>query len=438
MAPAGMSAPAGRWSRGPLRHRNFRLLMGCDVTSVTGSAMAAVAAPFAVLHVGGTATDVGYVAAAGLIPTIIFMLFGGVIADRIPRQRVMVAANLAQGATQSVFAVLVLTGHARVWEMALLTAARGGAFGFFFPAAQGLLPQTVEPGDLAAANATVSLGLNAAQIGGSALGGLVVAAAGPGWGLVADAASFGVSALMRTGMRLAGLPPAESHGIVHELREGWRAFTSRRWLWAIVVQFGFVNAVSTGTYLVLGPIVADRRLGGAGSWGLILAARAIGSVLGAALMLRWRPRRLLLVASLAGPFLALPLLGLSVPLPTAAIALLALVAGVASDVFGVNWNVALQEQVPPGMLSRVSAYDGLGSYALTPVGTVLAGPVAAAIGITATLAGGGLAIFASVLAVLCVADVRRLARRPLSPATAALADPAALPGTAAGQPETAA
>ncbi len=124
--------------------------------------------------------------------------------------------------------------------------------GFFYPAAQGLLPQTVETGDLPAANATARLGMNGASIGGSALGGLVVAAAGPGWGLVADAASFGVAGLMRTGMRLEGLPPARASGIVHELREGWRAFTSRRWLWVIVVQFGFCNAVFTGAYLVLG------------------------------------------------------------------------------------------------------------------------------------------------------------------------------------------
>lgn len=158
--------------------------------------------------------------------------------------------------------------------------------------------------------------------------------------------------------------------------------------------------------------VADRRLGGAGSWGVILAARAIGSVVGAAVMLRWRPRHLLLAASLAVPVFALPLLGLSIPLPTAAIAGLALLAGVAGDVFGVNWSIALQEQIPHEMLSRVSAYDGLGSYALTPLGTLLAGPAALAIGPAATLVGGASAIVASALVVLCVSEVRSLARRP--------------------------
>jgi predicted MFS family arabinose efflux permease len=374
--------------------------------------MAAVATPFAVLRAGGSASDVGVVAAARLVPTIIFLLFGGVISDRLPRQQVMVAANVAAGMVQATFAVLVLTGCARIWEMAALSAVGGCAMGFFYPAAQGLLPQTVDAADLASANATARLAINGAQIGGSALGGLVVAAFGPGWGLVADAATFALSSVMRTRMRLPRLQPAHAPGFAHELREGWQAFISRRWLWAIVVQFGFSNAVFNGVYLVLGPVVAERRLGGAGSWGVILAARALGSVLGAGVMVRWRPRRLLFVATAAVPLLALPLLGLSASLPLAAVAALALIAGVAGDVFGVNWTVALQEQIPPGMLSRVSSYDALGSYALAPLGALLAGPIALAIGTAATLTAGAGAVLGAALAVLCVGEVRTLTRRP--------------------------
>lgn len=396
---------------GPLGQRNFRLLVGCDVTSMVGTAMAAVAVPFAVLASGGSVSDIGYVAAAGLVPTVAFLLFGGVVADRLPRQQVMVVANIGQGLAQGIFALLVLTGNAHLWEMMVLSAARGCAFGFYMPASQGLLPQTVGPEQLASANAVRRLGLNGAQIGGAALGGLVVAAAGPGWGLVADATSYGLAALMRAGMRFGTLPPMVRSGILHELRDGSQAFTSRRWLWVIVVQFGLVNALFFGAFDVLGPALAKTELGGARSWGLVLAAASVGAVAGAAVMLRYRPRRLLRSASLAVPLFALPLFALAVPTSVGLIALAALLYGAAGEVFEVNWSIALQEQVPPDLLSRVSAYDALGSVALTPVGTTLAGPIALALGTRTTLAGAGVVIIVSAIVVLCIPEVRTLTRR---------------------------
>lgn len=397
--------------QGPLSSRNFRLLVGCDVTSMVGTAMASVAVPFAVLHIGGSASDVGFVAAAGLVPTIAFLLFGGVIADRLPRQQVMVVANIGQGLAQAAFAVLVLTGHARVWELAALTAGRGCAFGFYMPAAQGLLPQTVASDQLASANSIRRLGLNTAQITGAALGGLVVGFAGPGWGLVADAASYAAAAAMRAGMRLGPLPPAARTGILPELREGWRTFISRNWLWSIVAQAGLVNAAFAAGFTVLGPVIANEHLGGARSWGLIIAAQSAGAVLGAALTLRYRPTRLLRTASLTTAAVALPLFALAVPLTAPLIAATALLAGVAMEIFEVNWSTALQQQIPAGLLSRVAAYDALGSYALSPIGTTLAGPLAIALGTTATLATAGGVILAATLCVLFVADVRHLTRR---------------------------
>jgi predicted MFS family arabinose efflux permease len=331
----------------------------------------------------------------------------------------MVAANIGQGLAQAGFGVLVLTGTAQLWDMMLLSAARGCAFGFYMPAAQGLLPQTVPAGQLASANAVRRLGLNGAQIGGSALGGVVVAAAGPGWGLVADAASYGIAALLRAGLRLGKLPAIVRGGMVHELREGWHAFISRRWLWAIVVQFGLVNATFVGAFNVLGPALAQTDLGGADSWGLILAAQSGGAVLGATLMLRYRPRRLLHRASLAVPLMALPLLALADPLGVAVIATCALLAGAGMEIFAVNWSTALQEQIPPGLLSRVAAYDALGSFALTPIGTTLAGPIALTIGTTATLAGAATLIIASAAAVLAAPEVRALTRRTSAAADAA-------------------
>jgi hypothetical protein len=294
--------------------------------------------------------------------------------------------------------------------MMLLTAARGSAFGMYMPAAQGLLPQTVNADQLASANAVRRVGLNSAQIGGAALGGLVVAVVGPGWGLVADAASYAIAGALRAGMRFTNLPPIVRTGVINELRDGWHAFTSRRWLWIIVVQFGVVNAIYVGTFSVLGPAIADHKLGGAASWGLIVAAQSAGAVIGAALMLRYRPVRLLNAASLAVPLLGLPLFALAVPLVVPLIALAALLAGIGSEVFEVNWSTAIQEQIPPNLLSRVAAYDALGSYALSPIGTTIAGPLALVIGTATTLMAGGFVIVISALVVIGASDIRNLTR----------------------------
>ena len=171
---------------GPLRSRNFRLLLACDVISMAGSSVAIVATPFAVLAIGGSATDVGFVATASTLTLVAFLLLGGVVADRLPRHQVMLAANLLQALTQAASAALVLTGHAEVWELIALSAGRGVGMGFYFPAAAGLLPQTVPADQRAQASAMDRIGRNGAVIGGSALGGLLVSAAGPGWGLAVD------------------------------------------------------------------------------------------------------------------------------------------------------------------------------------------------------------------------------------------------------------
>jgi hypothetical protein len=208
-------------------------------------------------------------------------------------------------------------------------------------------------------------------------------------------------------MRLGALPPSRRSGFGSELRDGWREFTSRRWLWVVVTQFGLVNAVYGGVFLVLGPVVADHHLGGAAGWGLILAAYSAGAVAGAAVMVRYRPARLLLAASLAVPAMALPLLALAVPLEFWLVAAAALLAGAGTEVFEVNWSTTMQEQIPAELLSRVSSYDALGSYALGPLGTVLAGPAALLLGLTATLAGGGILIVASTV---CSRRPSRLSR----------------------------
>jgi MFS family permease len=197
MSPATTNGPS---PRGPLQSRNFRLLVACNVISVAGAAVSFVALPFAVLKIGGSASDVGYVATAKLVPLIVFLLLGGVVADRLPRHKVMAAANVLQALAQGTSAILVLTGQARVWQLVILAAAGGVGLGFYYPAAQGLLPQTVPPEQRPRANALDQTGQGAASIAGAAVGGLLIGLAGPGWGLAVDAATFAVAAALRIGM----------------------------------------------------------------------------------------------------------------------------------------------------------------------------------------------------------------------------------------------
>jgi MFS family permease len=396
-----------------MRSRNFRLLLACDVISGVGSAVAIVAIPFSVLAIGGTASDVGWVATAALIPMIAFLMIGGVAGDRFPRHKVMMVANAMQAAGQAAAATLVLIGEARVWQLVALAALRGAGLGLYYPASQGLLPQTVPEADRAQANALSRTGRNGAGIAGASLGGVLVGFAGPGWGLAVDAISFAIAAALRAGMRFPGTKTAAQETALHQLRTGWREFIARRWLWSIVAEFTVMTAIISGTVNVLGPVVADARLGGARSWGLILAAYGVGAVLGGLVMLRYRPRKMLVVAVIAAGVFAVLLFALAVPLAVPLIAAASLTAGITSEFFMVNWVTTMQQEIPHDLMSRLSSFDAFGSFALAPVGVAAAGPLATAFGSTSVLAAGGVVIVALTLIVLLVPEVRHMRRRSL-------------------------
>lgn len=425
---------SGLVSGGPLRSRNFRLLLTCDVISVAGSAVAFVSLPFAVLRIGGSPSDVGYVATAQLIPVIAFLLLGGVVADRLPRQRVIVATNAAQALAQGGSATLILVGQAKVWQLAVLASVGGVAFGFYSPAARGLLPQTVPDNQLSQANALDRTCQSTAEIGGAGLGGLLIGLAGPGWGLVIDAVSFAIAGALATDMRFPALPPIQATGILHDLRDGWHEFASRRWLWVVVILFAVLVGVSAGTINVIGPLVAHSSLAGARSWGFIVAGYSAGSVVGGLVMLKFQPRRMLLAAISAVPAFALLQFALAVPLVVPLDLIAACLAGGCLEVYGVSWAVTLQQEIPPDKLSRVASYDTLGNYALMPIGTAIAGPLAVAFGTSAVLACGGALVVLLPLLVLLVPEVRHLRRdQPTAEDPASVVEGAGSPGTQQGR-----
>ncbi|MYT27360.1 MULTISPECIES: MFS transporter [unclassified Streptomyces] len=408
---AGLMATRPTWAG-----RNFVLLSAATVIAGLGSNGALIATAFAVLGAGGSATDVGLVSAARMAPLVLFLLVGGAVADRLPRHRVMVAANGVNCLSQGLFALLVLSGTAHLWQMALLAAIGGTGQAFFAPASEGMLLASVSGEQAGRAFAVFRIGVNGAGIGGSALGGALVAVIGPGWVLAIDSAAFAVAGALRAFLDVSGIPErTPGGGIRNDLRDGWREVASRPWLWAIVAQFSIVNAVAVAAQSVYGPLVADEHLGGAGPWGLTLAALGAGTATGALLMTRLKPRRLLLTGTLCVFPFALPSAALAIPLPVGWLAAIMFAAGVSIEVFSVTWMVALHQEIPEEKFSRVSSYDWLGSLAMVPVTTALAGPAQDLIGRTAALWASASLIVLLTAAVLCVPDVRHLTHRPPKP-----------------------
>jgi MFS family permease len=390
-----------------LRQRDFGLVFGAFAVSVLGDRMVNIALAFAVLELGGSATDVGIVLACRTLPLVSSLLIGGVVADRMSRRTVMVAADLSRFVTQGVLAALVITGEPALWVVAALSGLSGLATGFFNPASSGLLPLVVAPEHLQQANGLRATAASTGEIAGPALGGVLVAAVGPGWALGIDAATFLVSAAFLANLRLPARMAREASSFLDDLREGWGAFRSRTWVWSIVVTAGLATLMF-GAFSVLGPVVADRDLGGAAVWGTIMAAFGVGALVGGVIAIRLQPRRPLVVHIAALAMFAAPPALLAASLPTPVLAVGTFLAGVGLMLGDVVWESTLQRNVPAETLSRVSAYDWFGSLAFYPLGLVIWGPIAAAIGTDPALwvAAGGL--LAVVLAPLAIREVRTM------------------------------
>jgi MFS family permease len=402
-------SPAGfRAGLEQLREPEFARLFAARLISAFGTAMAPVAMAFGVLELTGSPRLVGIVLASQTAAQVATQLFGGAIADRWSRKRVMIVADLLAAAAETAIALLLFGGAPRLSALAALMAVNGVAFALHWPAGVGLVPQVVARERLQPANALLSLAQSAAIGLGGASAGVIVATAGAGWAIAVDAASFLASAVLIAGLRPRPQARAAPSSFVREIRDGWREFTAHRWLWAIVAQFSLVVAAWNGGFLVVGPVVAERALGGAAAWGWVTGAFGAGLVVGGVLGLRLPIARPMLVATLCVFSFALPLLLLSGPAPLPWIAAGAFVAGVGGQLFSVLWNTALHTRVAPEALSRVSAYDVLGSIALAPLGEAAAGPLVEALGAGPTLWLGAACIVAPTAAVLGVREVRTL------------------------------
>ncbi|HEY2259013.1 MAG TPA: MFS transporter [Solirubrobacteraceae bacterium] len=379
-----------------LRHRDFRYLFLGQSASAVGDQVVIVALALYITQRTGSPSDLGLVLAAQSVPLVALILFGGVWADRLPRHRIMVVTDLVRAALHAVLAALILTGGATVAEMVVLEALFGAARAFFQPAYTGLMPQTISEDLNQDARALSETTANLAILVGPALGAALVLGIGAGEAFVFDALTFVVSALllMRVRPRPRGSRRApRREPILHELRAGFGEVRSRPWVWVTIAAFAGAVLSCYAQYYALAPTIARDVYGSAGLFGLFESVAGAGAVTGALIGIRWRPRHPMVAGLLL--CLAWPLQALCFALgaPLAGVIALSFAAGFGFSLFGVWWETALARHIPPHALSRVSAYDWMGSLALLPLGFVAAGPLAAALGERAVLGVGSVIAF---------------------------------------------
>ena len=397
-------------SLGALEERSFRLLFFGRSLSAIGDAIVPVAITFAVLELGD-ASDLGLVLSSYFGSRIVFVVIGGVWADRLPRQLVMIAADVLRAAVQGLIAFAVFTDTIQIWHLAASSALFGLASAFFGPASTGLVPSLVSPAHLQQANALLGLSRNGIELFGPAVSGILVSTTGYGWIFAIDAASFVASLACLAAMRLPTAKAAiAKQSFLADARDGLRVIAQRRWLVMTLVCDALTN-LTLAVYFVLGPVIVAEHFGGARDWGLIMTGGAAGGLVGGAIVLRWKPERPLLVAYLIFSVMPLQVAALAFELP---LPLLMAGGGLVfmSIVMGNTfWQTMEQQHVPNEALSRVDSMSWMVSLVIMPVGFVLAGPLSEAFGVRATLlaaAALGAAALLLALASRSVRDLRRL------------------------------
>jgi MFS family permease len=392
--------------------RDFRLLLADRVVAPASFAFSMVGVSFAVLdQTHGSTSELSYVLAAQIAPALIFALVGGVVADRIAPQKVIIAANAMMAAGEGTFGILVLTGHPALWQMICLECVTGTGMALFYPASSALLPRLVPAQLLQEASAVSRLAMNGAQMGGAVLAGFVIAAIGrdgPGWALMFCGIGLIGTVPLLLALRVGVAERTHNAGMLRELRDGWTEFRSHTWLWVIVAQAGIILMAWYGAFGVLGPAVARSSLGGPAAWGSITGAESFGLIAGGLLSLRFSPRRPMLFIVLMCGSIAISPLALAMLWPLPLICASSFFLGIAMEIMMVQWTVALARNIPPDKLARVSSYDILGSVMAMPVGALIVGPIAAWAGVSATQYGAAaLIVLASALA-LIPRDIRHL------------------------------
>ncbi|UBU11347.1 MFS transporter [Nonomuraea gerenzanensis] len=410
-----------RWKEflAPLRHRSFRYQYAGFSVSVTGNMLSLVALTVGLVEVTGSGAAAGLALGASTVPLVVFLLVGGVWADRLPRHLVMAGMDVVRGLVQLGLGAMILSGQVNLALLIVVQVVFGTAQAFHLPAATGLTPFTVPKQDLQRANALMSITRSLSGVAGPLIAGGLAATVGAGWALLLDGGTFLVSAWLASRIRVPAAPPRAGGGLLKELSDGFRLVTRTPWIWTSVAGFACTH-VAIAVFMVAGPVLALQEQGGAFGWALVVAALGVGDVLGDLVLLAgYRPRRPLLVARLAELLLAPALLLIALGVPAPVQALVIALAGAGMTAADSLWITTMQQHVPEDALSKVSSYDWLSSQALRPAGYAL-GALAAADGTTATVV---LAVMAAVVALprlvsLAYPSVRELRAPEPEPAPA--------------------
>jgi len=400
-----------------LKHRQFRLVLVERLLSTSALGIETVALAFAVLGVTkspaypeGSASALSYVLAAQIAPMLVFTLLGGILADRFRPQRVMFASNLCGGIGAGAAGLLLLTHSAHVWSLLLCATLSGIGGAMFYPAAQALTPRLVSDQHFQVASSLSRLVQSSALMLGSAIGGVIVATAGSGWAMAAIGIILAGSTLPLLRIAVPAIERSAEHepSMLDELREGWTEVRSRTWLWLIIALYAVVLAAWFGGFMLIGPIVAKEHLGGAPAWAAIVVADGVGLLLGGLAGLRWQPKRPMYVGMLLTFCFALPPLAMALAAPLTTIIGTSVVAGFAAEYCMILWTVTLGRHIPQDKLARVYSYDALGSLCATPLGYLVAGPLASAYGTRAVQLSAAVLIVGPTVVALRVREIRHL------------------------------
>ncbi|MEU9018175.1 MFS transporter [Actinomadura sp. NPDC048394] len=397
----------------PLRGRDFRLLFTARVLSLTGDAAVPAALALAVLRATGSTSALALVLGCAMVPRLLLLPLGGVLADRLNARAVAVATDLAGCGAQLFAALELLGGHPRLWHLAVAQAVGGAASAFQTPTISPMITGTVEAGALHKANALIGTANGATRLAGPAIAGTLVLTAGPGWTFLLDSASFAASAALLALARVRRAPAPDrpdgepGRGMLRDLAEGWTEVRSRDWYWTSLIAHAIWNGASA-VLLTLGPAIAVDRLGGEGAWVATVQVGAVGLVAGALLAARVRPHRPVLVANLGLAVFALPLALLAVAAPAPLVIAAYGLALTGLGVLNPTWETVVQLTVPRRSLARVTSYDWLLSLGAAPLGYALAPLAASAWGTSVPLMISAVLVGGSCLGTAAVPGVRAL------------------------------
>ena len=392
---------------GPLSLPAFRLLFSARAVSYVGTYLAPIAVAFAILRHGGGATAVGLGFAAWTLAQVAMLAFGGVVGDRLPRRVVMIGSDVASTAVRTAMGLLLVSGHAQVWELIALQGCGGAAVAFYSPASYGLVREVVPEEQLQRANALLAIARYAAFPLGTAIGGSVVVLIGSGTALLVDAGTYATSALLLSRIDVESIAKAGA-GFIRELREGWGAFVEQTWVWVLVLYISLYFLITYAPFFVLGPYVAQHSMHGARSWAFVASGEAVGSLLGALAGLRWRPRMPMVTTGLFLMVSAVQNLVLAFHPSTLLLTPAAAGSGFAFALGSIVWDTTLQRAIPPEKLARVASYGWMGAMVFLPAGYALAGPISTLVGLRAYLVFAACWIVVSTLFVIRLRAVREV------------------------------